>query len=297
LTKGSANSNSKIIIAGCAESTVDGFYGGFFEGDFELLQYMHGASLLEYFTNKNLFGAVRPKIFYAGQEIKYFLSDGKPPPPGFRFVEFEIDDQVVELNVKATNEQMVATPSAWEIETKKDLRIPAFVSLIKAAHLSMFSLFGYRYALSHAGRFLGEDILGKFYRENRHVRTKKEAQRRAFPFFKPFAHMIRPILAGSSTMQGTLTDGIVHLCASASGDPWGMIVFIRTGKLRHAALLPHEANAESLAIYLDFLRNDHERIHVMRGVYEPTAERWLFESTRQPVLWPKDGNLYPLHFE
>jgi hypothetical protein len=30
---------------------VDRFYGGFFEGDFELLQYMQGASLLEYFTN------------------------------------------------------------------------------------------------------------------------------------------------------------------------------------------------------------------------------------------------------
>src|SRR5208337_2439289 len=38
---------------------VDRFYGGFFEGDFELLQYMQGATLLDYFRNKKLFGSIR----------------------------------------------------------------------------------------------------------------------------------------------------------------------------------------------------------------------------------------------
>ena len=276
---------------------VDRFYGGFFEGDFELLQYMQGTSLLDYFKNPKLFGAVRPKISYGDLEVKYFLFDGKPSPAGFQFVEFELDGHIVELNVRATHEQMIAKPSLWNYETKRDLRIPAFVSLIKAAHLSMFSLFGYRHALSNAGRFIGEDILGKFYRANRDVKTKKEAQKRAFPFFRPFKHMIRPIQHDTTAMEGTLTDGIVHLCASASGDPWGMIIFIRTGELRHAVLIPHEENAESLAIYLDFLKNDHEQIHVMRGVYEPQAERWLFESGRRPVTWLKDGEIYPRTFE
>jgi hypothetical protein len=72
---------------------------------------------------------------------------------------------------------MIVNQSDWNIETKKDLRIPTFVSLIKAAHLSMFSLFGYRYALTYAGRFIGEDILGKFYRANDEVKTKTEAAR------------------------------------------------------------------------------------------------------------------------
>ncbi len=274
-------------------SDVDRFYGGFFEGDFELLQYMQGASLLDYFTNPKLFGAIRPKIYCGEEEIKYFPSDGKLPPEGFKFVECDIDGHIIELNVRATHEQMIAQPSQWNYETKKDLRIPAFVSLIKAAHLSMFSLFGYRYALRHAGRFIGEDILGKFYRENRDVRSKKEAQRCAFQFFKPFKHMIRPIQPGSTTMEGTLSDGIVHLCASASGNPWAMIMFIRTGELRHAALIPFPENEEALAIYLDFLKNHHEQIHVMRGVYEPANDRWLFESERRPQTWLKHGNLYP----
>jgi hypothetical protein len=250
---------------------------------------------LDYFRNKKLFGAARPRIYLGEQEISYFLSDGKRPPRGFQLVEFDVEGQIVLLNMKATVEQMQV--DNWSIETKKDLRLPAFVSLLKAAHLSMFSLFGYRYALSYAGRFVGEDVLGKFYRMNTDVQTKKEAQRRALPFFKPFRHMVRPILHGSTAMEGTLSDGLVHLCASASGDPWGMIVFIRTGELRHAVLIPHQENAESLAIYLDFLKNDRELIHVMRGVYEPDAERWLFESDRRAVNWPKDGLIYPTSIE
>ena len=158
---------------------IDGFFGGFFEGDFELHQYMVRATQLDYFTNPKLFSAVRPKIFYGGHEVQYFLRLGKdrykPPPEGFQLVEFEVGGQIVEMNVKATNEQMVANSSQWTIETEKDLRIPAFVSLIKAAHLSLFSMFGYRHALSQAGRFIGEHILGRFYRENCHLGAKKEA--------------------------------------------------------------------------------------------------------------------------
>ena len=274
---------------------VDRFYGGFFEGDFELLQYMQGATQLDYFRNPKLFGAVRPKISNGGSEIKYFLSDGKPPPAGFQIVEFEIGGQAVWLNVRATHEQMVT--GDWDIETKKDLRIPAFVSLLKAAHLSMFSLFGYRYALRNAGRFLGENILGRFYRENCGVRTKNEAQKRAFQFFRPFEHMIRPIQHGTSMMGGTLIDGIVHLCGKEMEKPWGIILFIKTGDLQHAALIPHEENAEAMNIYLDFLRNDHDLLQVRRGVYQPDADRWLFESRPVEEYWPKVGNIYPDSFE
>ena len=194
---------------------VDGFYGGFFEGDFQLLQYMLRAKQPDYFTDPKLFGAVRPKILYGDKEIKYFLRQGedrrKPPPTGFQIVELEVNGCVVELNVRASPEQMLATPSRWIIETKKDLRIPAFVSLIKAAHLSIFSVLGYRYVLSNAGRFVGQDILGRFYRENSQIRIKRATQELALTFFRPYKHMVRPMLLDSTTMEGTLTDGMVSL--------------------------------------------------------------------------------------
>ena len=88
------------------------------------------------------------------------------------------------------------------------------------------------------------------------------------PFFRPYQHMVRPMPVGSTTMDGTLTDGLVDLCASASGEPWGLIIFVKTGEQRNAVLLPYPERTESQAIYLEFLKNDHEQIHVMHGIYE-----------------------------
>jgi hypothetical protein len=38
-----------------------------------------------------------------------------------------------------------AVGQKWEIEISKDVRIPALVSLIKAAHLTFFEMLGYRF--------------------------------------------------------------------------------------------------------------------------------------------------------
>ena len=272
---------------------VDGFYGGFFEGDFELFQYMHGASTREHFTNPKLFGGMRPRIYCNDVEIKYFLANGKPTPSGFQFVAWEMEGGIIDINVKATVEQMLLMRSAWTYETGKDLRIPAFVSLMKAAHLSMFSLLDYRYALSNTGRFLGSDILGRFFRENSDVSSKKEAQRRAFPFFRPYRHMIRPLEFGSSTLDGSLTDGIIHLCVTDANEPWAMIIFMRTGQHRHAAIVPYSEGDSSLPAYLEFLNNDQEQIQIVRGAFDSPNERWTFENRSRPLRWPKDGMIYP----
>ncbi len=47
-----------------------------------------------------------------------------------------------------------------------------------------------------------------------------------------------------------------------------MMVFVRTGELRNAVLLPYPEEADSLATYMEFLNNDHEQIHVMIGQYQ-----------------------------
>jgi len=280
---------------------VDGFYGGFFEGDFELLQYKNRASLLQHFTDPKLFRAARPMIYCRDQVIQYFLRLGKdrlkPPPPGFQFVEWEIDGEEVILNVRASNEQMMLGPGAWEHETKIDLRLPACVSLIKAAHLSMFSVLGYRYVLSNAGRFVAQDILGTFFQDNRQVRTKKEAQRRALQFFKPFRHMVRPMQSGGAVLDGTLSDGAIRLCTGASGNYWGMMIFVRTGQVRHTVLLPYPESANSMVTFLEFIRNDHEQVQVVEGQFDSDARRWIIGMEQRPVLWPKPADAYPRSIE
>jgi len=241
------------------------------------------------------FSAVRPKIYYGEQVVKYSLSQGKHrrPPPGFQFVEFEVDGRIVELNVRATSEQMMAQPSKWSIETKKDLQLPALVSLIKAAHLSMFSVLGYHYVLSNAGRFIGQDILGGFYQPNRHLKNKRVAQAQALPFFRRYRHMVRLMQPHSSEIEGTLTDGHIRLCVGTSGNYWAMMIFVRTAQERHAVLLPYPESDASLATFLEFLRNDHEQIHVVHGKYEADNGRWVIDQDRRPVNWPKGIDTYP----
>jgi hypothetical protein len=61
---------------------------------------------------------------------------------------------------------LTAAGKHWEIEISRDVRIPMMVSVIKAAHLTLFEMLGYRYALSLAGYFVGRQILGEFYLQN-----------------------------------------------------------------------------------------------------------------------------------
>ena len=152
----------------------------------------------------------------------------------------------------------------FEIEISKDARIAAMVTAIKAAHLSMFSLFGYRYATSHSRRFVGLEILGKFFRETRAPEAKASAGENGLKFFHEFRHMVR-IVYTQAEIKGTLTDGSVWLCANSSEQPWGMIVFVKIGPVRNAVLLPIPDNMQTLVTFFEFLQNDHETIHTMTG--------------------------------
>jgi hypothetical protein len=274
--------------------SVDNFFGGFFEGDFEITQHLIDATPMDCLFDKKLYAAIPPTLSIAGRQRHYFIWKNTQIPPGHEIVILDYNGQEMRLCVEATLDELRTYPLSWTIP-RTDFRIPALVSLIKAAHLSMFSLFGYRYVLSHAGRFIGRDVLGNFYRANRTIKKRKEAQRRAFEFFKPLKHMIRPIQLGTTTMEGTLTDGLVNLCATASGGPWAMVIVIKTGDQRSAALIPHPDGDEAMEIYRGFLDNEREQIHVMRGIFE--GEHWRFETARTPMLWLKSGEIYPQRFD
>jgi len=63
--------------------------------------------------------------------------------------------------------------------------------MLKAAHLTMFQMLGYRYALSAGGYFLGRDVLGEFFIKNR-GQTKADILANVQSYFREFANMMRP---------------------------------------------------------------------------------------------------------
>jgi hypothetical protein len=131
---------------------VDNFFGAFFESDYLLSQRMTGKRVLDFFFDKVLFRLARPELYFEGRNLHYFLRFGKdrtkPVPNDFVTLDITHNGQEVQLCIR--NDGLTETPSVQHLDfvTVKDLRLPAFVSLLKAAHLSMFSLFGYRYVYS-----------------------------------------------------------------------------------------------------------------------------------------------------
>ena len=272
-------------------SDVDKFYGSYFEADFEMLQYPGNQSPADIFMDKELRRKLDPKILIDGEQTDYFITRNKIPH-GFTPIEFEKDGRLIVVALKiGADEFLAASEGKWEFEISKDVRIASLVSLIKAAYLTLFDMFGYRYALSAAGYFIGRQILGEFFLQNRGNRKPNTLQN-AIPFFSEFAHMVRPVQSPGFDFQGTITDRMVLAVWGSSGLPWAIIVFIQTGQLMHCVMLPGYNQADMVSTYLDFLRNQNELIFVTLCEYKQAEAHW---EKREPtrLTWPKTGVLYP----
>jgi hypothetical protein len=170
---------------------VDGFYGSVFESDFVTLK-DRGRSAAEVITDPALSRRLRPSVVADGQPIAYYAPNGPIPKEHSRMI-LEGPKGETHLALKMPPQDVAGLTAAhWQIEMVRDLRIAALVSLLKAAHLTLFHMLGYQYALSAGGHFLGHDILGKFFLANV-GRPRAAVVSASHPHFREFAHMVRPM--------------------------------------------------------------------------------------------------------
>ena len=94
-----------------------------------------------------------------------------------------------------------------------------------------------------------------------------------------------------------MSHGIVSLCAGTSDLTWGTIVYVKTAEDRSAVLIPYPEEARLFTTYLDFLKNDHEQIHIMVGQHQFKPRKWTFNPQRLPALWFKNPDSYPRRIE
>jgi hypothetical protein len=270
-------------------SDVDNFFGSRFEADFTVLQTARGTHAAEVLTNKKLRRDLEPKIVVDGKEVGFFLSREEVPE---HFTKLIIEGDIkATLGLKMNRATAIAAQeSNWEVEFSKDLRLPALVSLIKAAYLTNFSLFGYRYVLSAAGHFVGRHILGEFFLQN-HSKSKDEVRKSAAKFFREFGHIVRPVSSNTIGLRGTITDRTVIVCWASSGFPWATIVFVRTGYLLHAVMLPVSDHLDSLPTFLDFMSNRNESIatRVARYIQRGEGNFWELAREGNRTQWPKQN--------
>ena len=218
---------------------VDNFFGYIVESDFVDLQHGGIGIAAKSLVDPHLRRRFRPQILLEGTPIEYFNPTG-PIPEQFTDIQLELEGQKMRLGLKISPAQMELHANAnWQIKVSKDVRIQAVVAVIKAAHLSLFEMCGYRYALSPAGAIIGH-LLGSFFTRN--VKRKKSLiLSDAVSHFLPFAGMVRPIESELLTFRGTVEDGYAHICwleGYQPERPWALIMYVRTGQQLHAALMP-----------------------------------------------------------
>jgi len=263
---------------------VDNSYGSHFESEFSHLSKAKRADPIQVITDKSLAKVMRPSIVLDGQTVEYYPATHDIPSEHSRVV-FESGGRQVLLGFKIAPDKMrEVTDDRWRIEVTKDFRLPALVSLLKSAYLTLFELLGYRYGCGSEGHFMGPQMLGRFFLENCNLRNRQLVRDNAREFFAQFANMVRPAVAVRPSIGGTLTDGQVWLCGSNPVAAWGMIVFIRTDDYMHAVLMPVLQNGDAAARFDSFLGKDAQRVLVTPARF--ARDHWAVSPRSAPIEWP-----------
>ena len=195
-----------------------------------------------------------------------------------------MNGEIVPLAIKLSPEETERRlEGRWEIQVEKDIRIAALVSLLKCAHLTLFHRLGYRYVFSSGGHHLGREVLGEFYLEN-HTLAKSDAIEAAESYFRPYASAVRPVLSASPDLRETLKDGQFLACVSGA-TPWGIIVLIQFSGQMHAVIVPTLSDADTAALYWNFLKSPFPKIEVRVGRIHD--DRLEFSPKPQIMEWPE----------
>jgi hypothetical protein len=260
---------------------VDSFYGSAFESDFVDLQYRGQDLTDDAITDPVLSKRLRPKVYIGEGEVEHFIANG-PVPTHFTEVRVNGPSGQVRLGLKIRADDALST-SEWRIAIERDIRLAALVSTLKAAHLTLFEMLGYRYALSAGGYFLGRNILGEFFLSNK-GRSKADIIANGLSHFREFANMMRPVLNPPPDLKGTAADQFVFVCRCDADTPWGIIVFIKTSHLVHSVLVPVLDCEGAAARFTAFLRGEGCRIRANRCRFD--GQNWYGAKDYEFLEWP-----------
>ena len=263
---------------------VDNHYGTLFEGDFLALEQKVDLQIDEILANGKLSRQFNPKIVIDGQSVDYYKPQGVVPK---QHSELYIDspDGFEKLALKISPAEMENVPgSRVQVVVDKDVRLAALASCLKSAHLTLFHLLGYRYALSSGGYILGKEILGDFFLKTREM-NRSSALREAKAHFRKYQSLVRPVVSLSFDSEGTLTDGILFVCETG-GKRWAFQVLIRTGTQLHAVMVPILEDVESADRFSRFLNSPFPSIEVRVGKFDTERNAWAMNPDTKLVNWP-----------
>lgn len=209
---------------------VDAFFGTIAEADFLAVVRDRNKDPGTLLTSPSLRRQHRPRLECEGREIEYYTTTS--PVRGHTPVSFRGEDgaSCCDLALKVSFDKVRALDGKKvEIVVERDYRPAVVASALKSAHLTMFSLFGYRYVFSPAGLHLG-DILKTFF-EVAHSKSRVDQIVELGSHFRGFEAMVRPLfITGNSVAQGTISDKWVLACMNAKNQAFAAGIVVKASE-------------------------------------------------------------------
>ena len=265
---------------------VDSLFGTLFESEFLLLEKVGRPVIEEALTDRNLARQLGPKLVSGDTVVDYYRKKGREDfPDGHTPVEIYFNENKVgPFGIKMSAAELQSrSDERLQFQVDKNFQLPSLISGLKAAHLTMFHLMGYRYALSAGGHFLGKAILGDFVRKVGRL-GRSDAIEMAADHFNEFAALMRPIVSPLPECDGTLSDGQLYLLMNGSAI-WGAQVVVRTAEHKHAVIVPIFDDIECVAYFLDFLKSPARDLRVKSARFRCDQIEGAKDS--KTMAWPE----------
>ena len=269
---------------------VDSFYGSIFESRFVGMKYAEyvQSNPSEFFYDKKAYQLLKPQILRNGEPVQPVFGDLQHLPPQ------EFSQMILEgkqspiLGLELAPEELKSDTSQWDISVEFDFRIDAIVSLLKAAHLTLFHMLGYRYGLSNTGFCMGPFLLGRFFDESKDE-SKDSVRGKAFCFFSNAknSHLVRSTADCSIQFQGTCSDGLALFCRNEVEGFWATGVIVKTQDMVNIVLVPTLDSKESCTRMQRFLLGHETQISFSLAEYLPKNKEWIVDPQILELNWPR----------
>jgi hypothetical protein len=201
----------------------------------------------------------------------YFTKRNARVPPGHTAARIVGDDGHVlaSFAVKEAAERLIASKDGdIAIVCERDYRPSVIAALLKAAHLTLFHLLGYRHVLGPTG-FLLADILRTFYSEHR---GKHRVSKQSIAgHFLQFQAMMAPIIVqNEELLRGSVVDGHFLTCWTASDEIFAFCVIVKAGLDRFCVFLPSEIG-KTINTYVSFLHEPPASVRARLTRFRPPS--------------------------
>ncbi len=254
---------------------VDNFFGATVEASSSSFSKSEPLNEYQILADKELARKTRPTVRLDGKVVDYFPVASQPQ--GKSTLEIAIGENSAlfgtHLSLEECEELCKSGPPRISVEVNKDFSSPFSGMLLHSAHLIMFRMLGYSYALrDECGIRVGKQILGDFYSRSRGDHNL--GNRLVEECFAPYKCLVKQLIPGVVETKGTLNDNRVLLALNSNGLAWACLVIIPIGRKLFGVLLPVGEGVTQRVTFDEYLESPFEFVCFSVAEFDITNQNW-----------------------